>query len=213
MSKQDGKFTVTMSTAEKRFYDKMKTLEGQRMLAKISKQVEVERVVMLDMKNQVSKLTPIVNGFQFKSDSNKSFVKMFNGNPAIVETGETGLIKGVHYITNETELKPHEQVQLKELDPIAYEMKLDNNLETVKSTRQFYELKNMMVNKPVEYFDLATTNERTPEQIARMNEIDYQLSVEGKREIKARIDKMEVEIHNAEVNLGYKNEPLQQVGE
>jgi hypothetical protein len=215
MAKQEsnGKFTVTMSAAEYRTYKKLFTHEGTRMLHEISKEVEAERVVMLDMKNQVAKLKPILTSMQFKADANKTFVKMVSGNPAIVETGDTGLVKGISYITNDIELQPHEQVQLKALDEIAYEMKLDGNLEKPTVTRQFYELKNMMANKPVEYMDLALTGERNPEQTARMNEIDFQLSVEGKRNIQANIQRMETEIHNAEVNLGYKNEPLQQTGE
>jgi hypothetical protein len=60
---------------------------------------------------------------------------------------------------------------------------------------------------------LALTPERTAEQNARFSEINYQLSVDGKREIKANIERMHTEIHNAEVRLGYKNEPIQPTGE
>jgi hypothetical protein len=215
LAKQDsyGKFTVTMSASEYRMYQAQKTLAGQRRLKEIEQEVESERVVMLDMKNSVKQLKTVVNGFQFKSDSDKTFVKMINNQPAVIETGETGLIKDIRYITNGMELSHSEQIQLKELDYISYAMFQDNNLESPVITRQFYELKEMVGSKPMEYFDLALAKERTPEQTARLNQINYELSVEGKLKIQARMNKMETEIHNAEVRLGYKNEPLEQTGE
>lgn len=190
---------MKLNTQELRYLEMLNTVQGQRLLAEVGKQIEQERTELSLAKQEKGELELIKYGKKWaNTHGNKEQIMKIADAYHIVKSNEWGVIESIDLLKNGMELSKPLQDQLKE--PM-----FEDGLLSHTVTKDTYAMKIDAMNKPLAYLEELTLGNQV-----RADQINMEFSIDGRKIATKMLSEVETKIHNLEVGLGYKDgQPLQ----
>jgi hypothetical protein len=208
---ENKKVSVSLSQAEYRMFQKLKTLEGQRMLATFEADVQRDKVQLAEFKQQLQQIKGISNGTKWLKDANKEAIRKIDNIYHVVKTDAEGKVKSLEPIKNGMKLSHQLQAELKAIDSIDYQMFQDGVLQNTQAvTRVTYETRNMLTGMPLDYTTEYALRQpvdgKLPKESHQMINIKNEFSKEGRQVAKQMESELDSKVNELAVAVGEKQQ-------
>jgi hypothetical protein len=208
---ENKKQTVQLTQAEYRMFQKLKTLEGQRMLATFEADVQRDKVQLTEYRQQLQEIKGITEGRKWMKDANKEAIRKIDNIYHVVKTDAEGKVSSLTPVKNGMKLSHALQAELKAIDAIDYQMFTDGVLQNTQAvTRGTYETRNMLQGMPLEYTTEYALRQavdgKLPKESARMINIRNEFSTEGRLVAKQMEAELDTKINELAVAVGEKQQ-------